>query len=279
MRISFSNIAWDPEEDEQVAKVLGRYAIEAIDVAPPKYFSNVAVASDADVAKVRQKWADHGIQIVGMQALMFGTTGLNIFGDLSSRQAMLTHLEHVARIGAGLGAHRLVFGSPKNRDRIGVSDAEADAIAFEFFDRLGDVAAQYGVTFCIEPNPSAYNCNFLTTTGDTALFVRRLAHRAIRMQLDLGALSMNDEDPQTTVAEVSPVVGHIHISEPNLVPVGDLGTNHFGLAHVLSQNGFSDAWAAIEMVATKNESHIISIERACQVVVGAYVSGAQGGLA
>jgi hypothetical protein len=52
-----------------------------------------------------------------MQALLFGTTGLNVFGDNKSQEAMLEHLRAVCRIGAGLGATKLVFGSPKNRDR------------------------------------------------------------------------------------------------------------------------------------------------------------------
>lgn len=279
VKISVSNIAWDPEEDEQVASLLKRYGIEAIDVAPPKYFSDVAAASDTDVARVRQKWADRGFRIVGMQALMFGTTGLNIFGGQASQQSMLEHLEHVARIGAGLGGHRLVFGSPRNRDRQGLSDAEAEAIASDFFGRLGDIAARYGVVFCVEPNPAAYNCNFLTTTRETARFVRSLAHPAIKMQLDLGALSMNDEDPRVVMPEVATSVGHIHISEPNLVPVGDLGSDHRWLAQSLNANGFAGAWATIEMVATKNEPHLVAIERACQVVVAAYGSGAEGGAA
>ena len=47
---------------------------------------------------------------------------------------MLEHLRAVCRIGAGLGATRLVFGSPKNRDRSGLSDAWHSSRRLAFFD-------------------------------------------------------------------------------------------------------------------------------------------------
>jgi D-psicose/D-tagatose/L-ribulose 3-epimerase len=36
MRIAISNIAWDVSEDEQVATLINKYGIDAIDVAPGK---------------------------------------------------------------------------------------------------------------------------------------------------------------------------------------------------------------------------------------------------
>jgi hypothetical protein len=113
MRLAISNIAWDVSEDLAVAKHLNKFDIDAIDIAPGKYFPDPTDAKDADIESVRRWWAEHGIEITGMQALLFGTTGLNVFGDSQSQAAMLTHLTAVCRIGAGLGATRLVFGSPK----------------------------------------------------------------------------------------------------------------------------------------------------------------------
>ena len=69
----------------------------------------------------RAWWAERGIEITGMQALLFGTSGLNVFGPSEVQDAMLAHLAAVCRIGAGLGAVRVVFGSPKNRDRSGLT--------------------------------------------------------------------------------------------------------------------------------------------------------------
>lgn len=122
MRLAISNIAWDVSEDDAAASLLLRYGIDAIDVAPGKYFSIPAKTEDRDIAEVRGWWAARGIEITGMQALLFGTSGLNVFGSADVQHATLLYLAEVFRIGAGLGATRLVFGSPKNRDRTGLTD-------------------------------------------------------------------------------------------------------------------------------------------------------------
>lgn len=60
MRLAISNISWDVQEDLAVAKLLAMFAVDAIDVAPGKYFPDPTSAKDADIENVRQWWADHG---------------------------------------------------------------------------------------------------------------------------------------------------------------------------------------------------------------------------
>jgi D-psicose/D-tagatose/L-ribulose 3-epimerase len=269
MRLAISNIAWDVSEDEQIAQLLRRYAIDAIDVAPGKYFPDPANTSDQDLARVKGWWTERNIEITGMQALLFGTKGLNVFGPVEVQQAMLEHLAAICRIGAGIGATRLVFGSPKNRDCSGLTDHEAMDIAVQFFKRLGDIAESYGVMVCLEPNPPCYGANFMTTTAETARIVQHIGHTAIKMQFDTGALTINGEDATTELAHCARLVGHIHASEPDLLVLGDGTTNHrqvyAALEHYLPTH-----LVCIEMLATKNESHLLSIERALKVAINSY---------
>ena len=79
MSISISNIAWNPDEDGAVAQLLGDLCVHHIDVAPSKYFPAPAEASDAAISRVRGSWEALGIRIIGMQSLLFGTAGLNVF--------------------------------------------------------------------------------------------------------------------------------------------------------------------------------------------------------
>ena len=276
MRLAISNIAWDIPEDFAVAKLLGKFGIDAIDVAPGKYFPNPANAKDEDITNVRRWWADQGIEITGMQALLFGTTGLNVFGDNKSQEAMLEHLRAVCRIGASLGATRLVFGSPKNRDRSGLSDAHALEQAVSFFRRLGDAAQEHGVIVCLEPNPTRYGANFMTSSEETAHVVAAVGHSAIRMQFDTGALTINGESPETVLESSARLIGHVHASEPDLMPLGDGGTDH-RLMHKALLQYLPQHVVSIEMVATKEEPHLHSIERALSCAVDCYRS-AQGAL-
>jgi len=269
MRVAISNIAWDVSEDPGVAALLSEHAIDAIDIAPAKYFAEPARARDADVLAVKSWWSDRGIAITGMQALMFGTTGLNLFGSPESRRAMLAHLEVVCRIGALLGAPRLVFGSPKNRDRSSLDDRATRELAFEFFAELATIASAHQVVICLEPNPPRYGSNFMIDSRETAAIVAALAQPSIRMQLDTGALAINGEDPSQVIEQWGEWVGHVHASEPDLVPLGDGDTPHQRIGSLV-QSRLPHHVVTIEMLATKTEPHLVSIQRALEVAVRCY---------
>jgi D-psicose/D-tagatose/L-ribulose 3-epimerase len=269
MRIAISNIAWEVADDTRVAEILQQNHVDAIDVAPSKYFPDFKAAEAADIARVRTWWSDRGIAITGMQSLLFGTTGLNVFGTDESRQAMLDHLREVCRIGAGLGAQRLVFGSPRNRDRTGLTDDEAHEIAVTFFRRVGEVAAEHGVFICLEPNPPCYGANFMTDSASTATVVSAVAHPAIRMQLDTGAITINEEDAREVVTQYAHLIGHVHASEPNLVTLGEGGTNHGAVAAALFEL-LPQQVVSIEMLAPKSGSAVDAVRRAVGEAVRCY---------
>ncbi|MGF6871727.1 sugar phosphate isomerase/epimerase family protein [Paraburkholderia sp. MM5477-R1] len=269
MRIAISNIAWEIADDQQVADILAQHRVDAIDVAPSKYFPDLKTARADDIARVRAWWAERGISITGMQSLLFSTTGLNLFGTAESQQAMLDHLRAVCRVGAGLGATRLVFGSPRNRDRTGLTDDAAHEIAVAFFRRLGDLAAEQRVFICLEPNPPRYGANFMTNSRDTAAVVSAVAHPAIRMQLDTGALTINEETPREIVTQYAHLIGHVHASEPDLVTLGEGGTNHRAVSEVLADL-LPEQVVSIEMLAPKSGSAMDAVRRAVAEAVRCY---------
>jgi len=269
VRLAVSNISWDVAEDAAVSRLLKRHAIDAIDVAPGKYFPEPRNASDQAIARVKHWWADQGVEITGMQALLFGTTGLNVFGPPAVQAALLDHLAAVCRIACGLGAVRVVFGSPKNRIRAGLSDEASTAAALSFFRRLGDVAGAHGVLMCLEPNPTCYGADFMTTSAETAQVVDAVAHPAIRMQFDTGALTINDESPAHVLDRFGTLIGHVHASEPGLLPLGDGACDHAAMHAALTKT-LPHHLVCIEMVATSAEPHLASIERALTTAIANY---------
>lgn len=254
--ILISNIAWDVSYDDFVGHVLSDLGVSSIDIAPGKYFSDFSLATESDVYTVRQKWADRGFAIIGLQSLLYGTKGLNLFGEKVSQEAMLLHMQHVCRIGAILGATKLVFGSPKNRDRSGLDDERTNAIAYDFFNRLGNIAKEEGVIVCLEPNPVCYGANFLTTTLSTFNFVSQLNHPSIKMQLDTGSIFINKESFDL-ISKIQTMIGHIHISEPNLSVLGTEKVDHEGMGVALQM--VDDLPRSIEMLNKCNSiDNIIS---------------------
>jgi D-psicose/D-tagatose/L-ribulose 3-epimerase len=149
-------------------------------------------------------------------------------------------------------------------------------VAIRFFRKLGDIASRHGVVICLEPNPPCYGANFMINSADTARIVVAVAHPAIRMQLDTGALTINGEEPATVLQNSATLIGYIHASEPDLVPLGDGGTDHARVAACLRQR-LPEHIVTIEMLATKSEPHLVSIERALGVAIRHYRNDGCGG--
>ena len=113
-----------------------------------------------------------------------------------------------------------MFGSPANRNRAGLTDAEAWARALEFFGRLAEVAADAGVTICLEGVHPHYGANFMTDTASSLRMARALNHPSVGIVLDTAVVQLNGEDIEVLLAEGAAWVRHIHASEKDLVPLG-----------------------------------------------------------
>lgn len=272
MNISISNIAWDTKLDDDVALLLKKHGIKHIDIAPPKYFPSPDSTTEQDILLVKNYWIKQGISIIGMQSLLFGTTGLNVFSDIDSQKKMLLHLEHTFRIAQQLNAKKLVFGSPRNRDRSNFNEQESIHIAVEFFRRLGDIARSYGVIICLEPNPSCYNCNFMTNSQETSSIVELVNHANIKMQLDVGAMYINNEDPSLIIPKVAHIIGHIHISEAQLAALNP-NNNYHALVAPLIREYLADKEITIEMLTSDPKVTLNEIEQSLEFMIKTYNQG------
>jgi sugar phosphate isomerase/epimerase len=264
MKFGISNIAWEPALDIEVAKLLTRLDVNFVDVAPSKYFDLSKEADLSEVANIRQRWENSGLPIRGMQALMYGST-LNLFGPPIEQEDMLKWLERVCIFADLLGATYLVFGSPKNRKRGSLPIDLAGQMALEFFCRLGKIAERYGKIICLEPNPPDYGSDFLVTVEETTEFVDELNHPNIKMQLDSGALAMDHENPESIRRVPEFLVGHLHLSSPNLAPL-HLAAETTASYMRLALQAAPHRPPAIEMLTSRPELALSEIEKSIKFV-------------
>jgi len=269
MEVSISNIAWDIKLDDDVAALLNRYAVKNIDIAPPKYFPSPESTTEQEILQVKNHWLQRGISIIGMQSLLFGTTGLNVFSNYAVQQEMLLHLSHIFRIAQQLNAKKMVFGSPRNRDCSHLNEQETLAVAVDFFSRLGNIAQSYGVTICLEPNPNCYNCNFMTNSLETSCVVALVDHPNIKMQLDVGAMFINNEDPNLIIPKVAHLIAHIHISEPQLAVLNPSNNYHALVARLINKY-LPDKTITIEMLTSGENTTLDEIEKSLEFVAKTY---------
>ena len=269
-RLAISNIAWLPDEDDVVAELLHREGITGIEIAPTKWRERPLEASNGDVLAYRETWETRGLPIVSLQSLLFGRPDLQLFGDDSSRAVLLDYLRRIIDLAAALGARALVFGSPKNRVRGSLSLHDAGLIASDFFRALGDHAASREVVFCIEANPPTYGCDFITTTAEAVELCKLVAHPAIRVNADLGGMTISGENVGREVRAADEFIGHFHASEPQLGELG-VGADHTVAARALDEIGYRH-WVSIEMRAPGDGENVAAIARVVRHAKEAYGS-------
>lgn len=269
MKVAVSNLAWDAEEDERIAHLMRSLGIAGLEIAPTRIWDSPLDSSKRQRSEVRRRWHDRGIAIVSLQALLFGRPDLVLFESEVKRQSTLDYLRGIIELAADLGATRLVFGSPRNRAKGPMTRDKADELALLFFRAIGDSAVDSGVVFCLEPNPAEYDCDWITTVEDGHRFVTRVGHPGIGLNADSGGITLAGEDPATVIRQAVDRIAHIHISEPQLAPIGTGGVDHARFAEVLRANGYT-GWVSVEMRPPPSENRALTLEGSFRRAVGLY---------
>jgi D-psicose/D-tagatose/L-ribulose 3-epimerase len=246
MKLAVSNIAWEPLEEDQAAELLRSGGIDAVEIAPTKYWPAPCSPSAKSIDEVRRRWADKGIRIVALQSLLFGCPQLSIFAGAGLRRQTSDYLRNILDIAKGLGAKALVFGSPKNRDKGQRPFAAALGEAADFFRPLAQHAAELSCAVAFEPNPTQYGCNFCTTVDESLALLESVDHPGLRLNLDIGIMHLNGEPMAETIARALPWTAHVHLSEPSLATIGTAGAPHALAAHALRSAGWT-GYVSIEM--------------------------------
>lgn len=216
MKLCVSNIAWRAAEEPQVAKVLADLGVRHIELAPLRAVSTPWQPDRDEALRCRTFWADHGLQIHALQALLFGRDGMALFETPEARLKMREHLRSVLQLSEWLGVHRLVFGSPGQRRRHALDDAALAEIAVPFFRDIGAIAQAHGCQLCIEPNPPAYGCDYVTTAQAGADLVRAVDHPGFGLHLDAAGMYLAGDDGPQAIRDHHALLGHFHLSAPQL---------------------------------------------------------------
>lgn len=269
MKLAISNIAWPTEEEHDVARVLQENGVTAVEVAPTRISVTPLELTADDVARYRAFWADRGIRIVAMQALLFGRPDLQLFGTEESRRETFDYLARMIEIGGMLGAETLVFGSPKNRLAGTRGENEVRSIERDFFGAVGEVAVANEVVFCVEPNPAAYGCDYIRTLAEEQALLARVRAPGLGLHLDTGQMTLEGEPPEVLDA-LAFDIQHFHVSEPELAPTGSGATAHAEWAAALRRRNY-DRWLSIEM--RPGENNVERVRRAVAFTRGTYGLG------
>jgi len=271
MKFAISNIAWKAEEDEKVYEIMGQYGFAGLEIAPNRIWDTPLEATNEEIRRFKEQMHSKGISIVSLQALHFGHPELTVFENAETRKKTLEHTKRCIELAGKLEAQALVFGSPKNRRINDMDYAEAEAIATDFFNELGNHAKAHNTALCIEPNPRDYGADFLTRTEEADNLVKKINSDGLRINLDTSTMTLNKEDYEKEISHAFPRIGHFHISEPMLELVSGQKDNshHKIIAGTLKKLNY-EGWVSIEMKSGLNDSNVVSVKEAIQFVASTY---------
>lgn len=279
MKLAVSNIAWAPAERDAAYAILRGAGITGLEIAPGLFFDGAAdvfVPTEAEARAALDAMRAAGLELVSMQSLLFGVEGAALFEGEAGLDRLRAGMDRAITLAGRVGIPNLVFGSPRQRNiPDGMDRAAAEALAVEVFRRFGDAAARAGTRISVEPNPAAYGANFLNRVAEAEAFVRRVAHPAITLIVDVGAMHMNgDFDSIEAVAgRAAPLVSHVHISEPNLDPA-PAGVDQAARVMTAMTGAGYRGWFSIEMKA-RPEPGLAALEVSVARLVAAAATAAQ----
>jgi sugar phosphate isomerase/epimerase len=267
MHLSFSHIAWPPEEDVDFLALLHQLGLGEIELAPVRAFGDPLLATESLVRERAAWYHDQGFRIGSFQALLFGTAELELFGSGESCQRMKSVLIAIGRIAGWAGAGPMVFGSPRNRLRGSLSHAQATHQAAVFFREVGDACAEAGSCLVIEANPEAYGADFCTRLEQAAELVEAVDSPGFGLHIDAGGLALSGESFEPVLRESAHLLRHVHASQPHLVSFAEPDPVHARIANTLREIAYPGS-IAIEMRAQANGPE--AVRQAVHAVRGIY---------
>lgn len=266
MELTVSNIAWTNGEEEQVAEKLQEMGVKRVEIAPTKTWGDPTKVSAEEAMQYVEWWKGYGITVSAFQSMLFARPDLKLFEDDEMREELISYMESFLELAGTMNAKKLVFGSPKNRQRGDMKLEKADEIARELFAQLGSIAAANNVVLCLEPNAPQYNCDFITTATEGAALVRGVRSEGFKLHLDTACMALAGDDIGNSIRENADILEHFHISAPMLEQVEDRpDVDYKSAARALHEVGY-DKLISIEMRPGDEGTNVARVEKAVEFV-------------
>ncbi len=153
--------------------------------------------------------ADHGMDVGSFALDPIGwATPLWSRDDGESRDAQTRLIEHAGNAASRAGSHTVTCVTGADPDR---SRRDQRAMMAANLARLGGMAADAGLTLCVEPVAEAFIPGLLVTRiAEAEEIVAAAGHPAIRVAYDLGHIAIAGDDP---AASVRPAPGLVQIAD------------------------------------------------------------------
>ena len=138
------SIVWDIDEDDSIAELLVARKVLCIDVAPGKYIRTYPDFDQDRVLRIRKWWNSRGIEIIGMQGLLFGVRDAFYSKIKIPRKSIYGTEEVFWHCEIAWSQKTGIWVAKKSKTRL-LKSRRSKRDCADFFCRVGDMAHAYGV--------------------------------------------------------------------------------------------------------------------------------------
>ncbi len=196
-----------------------------------------------------QIMSDAGIVCAGLHWLLAPPPrGLHFTTpDSAVRDRTVDYFKHLIDFCADLGGEAMIFGSPKQRNAIGIEVSEARGYFAESLSMVAGHAREREVMILIEPLDRSQT-DVVNTMSEALAVAEAVDHPAVSIMFDFHNTVDETESFETLIRKYYSHIGHVHVQEMDGRHLGTSSGEHdFKQAFdALRELGY-DKWVSLEV--------------------------------
>ena len=275
MKLSLCNEVLGSIPLEDQCQLAARLGYEGLEIAPFTLAEAPEHIDGAEARRLRGVIETSGLVCTGLHWLLVKPTGLSVTDpDPAVRERTLEVVKHHIALCAELGGRVMVHGSPRQRQVApGESQETARARLVAFLHAAGEVAAQHGITYCLEPL-ARRETTLVNTVAEAVDVVREIGLDSVRTMIDCSAAGATENESVPELIErwmPSGLIAHIQVNDPNRRAPGQGEMRFAPILAALERHRYSG------VVAVEPFDYIPD-GPGCAAWAAAYLRGVQEGL-
>lgn len=247
MKFAICNEMFEGWEFGKICETAKAAGYSAVELAPFTLGKPANEVTEAERRMLRDVAKSAGIEISSTHWLLAQTTGLHINSpDRAVRDRTIDYLIHLIHLSADVGAHLMVFGSPKQRSICeGLTREQAWSLAAGTFRAIAPALEDREVTFCLEPL-APVETDFLNTAAETARMIQEVGSPRVQLLLDVKAMSSESKAIPDIIRENQSILKHFHANDANMRGPGFGNTDFVPIAAALKEINYQ-GWVSVEV--------------------------------
>lgn len=239
MKFAICNEIYQGWAVEDAIAHAARTGYDAIEIAPFTVANYVGEIPASRRQEIRAAADRAGIAISGIHWVLVKAEGMHLTSpDAAVRTKTRRYFVELVDFCGDLGGKSIVVGSPKQRNVEGeVTFEQAWEWATDAFRDAVKRAEDRGVTICFEPL-APVETNFVNTAAEAIRFSRQFGSPAMKIILDVKAMSSEGKPVPDIIRESWPHFGYFHANDVNLKGPGFGEVDFVPIAAALREVGY-----------------------------------------